>query len=165
MKRWIATGMLAALAGGCGNFGKVNVSRKPPRPVEKIDEIMVSLTPAALNWDDMPGADGFQTRVHLFQLDEPLAMPVKGALEFALYEGRGTARALGGKEPFRVWRFEGDELSRHLVRSMIGWGYSLPLGWGQRPPTSASVTLLARYRPPTGKATVAKPIYLAMAPK
>jgi len=168
MTRWIATALLACLvwAGGCQGMGDVNVSRRPPRPVDEVDEIIMSLSPpTALNWDSMPGPDGFETQVHFFQLAEPFSVTVKGSVEFALYEGRATPQTLADAEPFHVWRFEGDELGKHLGRSIVGWGYGLRLDWGRKAPTASSVTLLARYHPPGGQVKSSQPIHLAMRPK
>lgn len=167
MKRMLTAGLLlmAAGTGGCQTT-PVTVSSLPPRPVDRVDNVALRISPPMpLNWDDMPGLDGLQAQVNLFQLDQPLSVTVEGSLEFLLYEGRGTEQALAGGEPFRTWTFEGPQLRRCLGRSMFGWGYVMRLGWGSTPPKSPSVTLVARYRPVSGRDLSSDPLHLAIVPK
>jgi len=167
MKRMVTAGLLAMAAwtGGCQTT-PVTVSSLPPRPVDKVDKVALRLSPPMpLNWDDMPGLDGFQAQVNLFQLDRPLSVTVDGALEFMLYEGHGTAQVLAGKEPFRTWSFQGPDLRRCLGKSLFGWGYAMRLGWGGGAPRSSSVTLIARYRPVKGRDVSSDPLHVAMVPK
>ena len=165
----VAGAMLAAtLAAGCGDLGKVKVSSWPPRPVTKVDEIIFRLTPpTALNWDDLPGPDGFQVQVHFFQVDRPLPVTIDGALDIALFEGRPSPDQLAEGRPFRTWVFEGDQLRKHLVRSIVGWGYAMRLDWAGNPPKASAVTLLARFRPAKGKAPfkTTAPLHVAMKPQ
>lgn len=164
MKCMVALSLLAValVVGGC-QTGPVEVSRRPPRPVDRIDAVGLRVSPPMpLNWDEVPGSDGLATKVNLFQMEQPLSMPVLGSLEFLLYEGRATAQALTKQEPYRTWTFEGDELAGHLQRSMFGWGYAMRLGWGDKPPNSSTVTLIARYRRADGTSQASRPIQVAM---
>ena len=122
MKQWVKAWMLIAAVtlAGCQNGG-VEVSRLPPRPVDQVDNVALRLSPPMpLNWDDAPGLDGLQAQLNLFQLDQPLSVIVEGAMEFVLYEGRGTAQVLAGKKPFRVWTFQGPELRNCMGKTMFG---------------------------------------------
>ena len=167
MTRTISGWLLAAAAwtGGCQNTS-VTVSSQPPRPVDKVDKVALRISPPMpLNWDDTPGLDGLQAQVNLFQVDQPLSVTVEGTLEFMLYEGRGTAQVLAGKEPFRTWSFTGAGLERCLDKTIFGWGYAMRLDWGNRPPKTPSVTLLARYRPARGSDVSSDLLHVAMTPK
>ena len=164
MKQWVKAWMLIAAVtlAGCQNGG-VEVSRLPPRPVDQVDNVALRLSPPMpLNWDDAPGLDGLQAQLNLFQLDQPLSVIVEGAMEFVLYEGRGTAQVLAGKKPFRVWTFQGPELRNCMGKTMFGWGYAMRLDWGDRPPESPSITLVARYRPVRGKDVSSGSIHVVM---
>jgi hypothetical protein len=167
MMRWIAAGLFVAAttAGGCQGFGEVRVPARPPSPVDRVDEIILQLTPpTAMNWDDVPGPDGLRAQVHFFRVDEDLAVTIKGTLELALYEGRlGQDPAVG--QPFRVWKYQGDDLRSHLERSPVGWGYGMQLGWGRDCPKSGSITLLARYHSPQGQVKASRPLLVALEPK
>jgi len=166
--KWISRAYLlagAAWIAGC-QTGPMTVSSQPPRPVDKVDNVALRVSPPMpLNWDDRPGVDGLQAQVNLFQLEHPLSVTVEGALEFALYEGQSDSRGLAGREPFRTWTFQGPELRRFLNRSLFGWDYAVRLDWGNRPPTSSSVTLIARYRPVRGQDVLSSPLHVAMVPK
>ena len=158
----LAAGMLA----GCPNGGKVEVSDRPPRPVDRIDELVVRVTPPTpMNWDDVPGSDGLQVQVNCFQREEPLSVTVRGTLEFLLYEGRATLAQLADRQPLKTWQFDGLNLTGHAGRSIVGWGYAMRLPWGRPGPRSSSVTLLTRYRPIDGDVKTSRPLQVAMEPK
>jgi hypothetical protein len=157
--------LAAALAGGCGEPGPTKVSAEPPRPVEHVDQITLSLSPPTpVNWDDRPGPDGVQVKVYFFRVDQPLPVTVGGTLEFLLYEGRIERGGFEGVEPFRVWRFGPEALPSYLGRGLVGWSYAMRLGWGANPPAARSLTLRARYLPPDGPAKDAAPMHVAMRP-
>ena len=172
MKRWIASRALLALAvaaGGCQDLGAVRVSSRPPRPVRRVDVVILQLTPpTAMNWDNVPGPDGLQARIHFFRADEPLAVTVDGEGEVALYDGRSAeadANAPGPSEALRTWNYRGGDLESLLSRSLVGWGYGVRLGWGERSPKTGSVTRLARYHAPDGEVTSSRPLSVAVGPK
>ena len=165
MKRPLLACLLAAAAlpAGCQTGRKLSVSANPPRAVQKVDQIDLSLIPPTpLNWDDDPGLDGFQVQVFFWRQDEKLSVTIDGTLEFLLYEGRCTAAELVGKKPFHTWTFKNPELSTFLGKSMVGWGYAMRLDWGQHVPTTRTVTLVARYIPPRGPAKLSAPALVAM---
>lgn len=141
------------------------MSGRPPRPVRQIDRIDLYSLPAAVNMDDIPGPDGLKVRVFLFQLAEPAPVTVTGTLEFLLYDGKVPPARLAEARPIHLWSFQQGELARYLTRSMIGWGYSMPLAWGPDAPTAPIVTLAARYMPPAGKPLYSAPIFITGAEK
>lgn len=154
-----------ALVGGCGQPGKVEVSADPPRPVDEVDEITVSLSPPTpVNWDDKPGPDGLHVRVYFFRIAQPLPVTVAGTLEFLLYAGKIKGGGTDAR-PLRVWTFTPNDLRNHLGRGIVGWGYGMRLPWTDSPPAAPSLTLLARYRPAGGQARSSAPIHVAMGPR
>lgn len=168
MRPWtvVACVLAATAASGCTGAGEVRVPSRPPRPVEDVDEIIVQLTPpTAVNWDNLPGPDGLQAQIHFFRLDEDLAVTIAGTLEMALYEGRAGPREIEREPPLHVWKYEGDGLRRRLAKTLVGWGYGVRLGWGDRCPKSGSVTLLARYHSPSGGTKTSETIHVPLGPK
>jgi len=165
--RWVAgIALAAALAAGagCGGPGTVkSVSRTPPRPVDRVDRIDLWLVPpAAVNWDDEPGPDGVLAQVFFGQVERPEPVLVKGAVDFLLFEGKVQRADVATKQPFHTWTFTPQELATRLVRSMVGWGYRVELGWGKRVPASPAITLAARYQPKEGPPVYSSPVAIPM---
>ena len=82
-----------------------------------------------------------------------------------LYEGVLRPVDMAAARPVSTWRFENRQLQAHLSRSVFGWGYSVRLPWGEEPPRTSSVTLLARYLPPGGEAMPSRPVTVLMGPR
>jgi len=149
-----AVALAAAVASGCGGMGRGN---EPPEPVERVDAVgLWGVPPAAINWDDIPGPDGVQVRVFLYQAERPQPVLVKGTVELIMYPGRLHAESVAGVAPLRTWTFTPQELGTRLSKGQAGWGYFFRLGWGQEVPTTPTVTIVARYTPPKGS-----PVYSA----
>jgi len=152
--------LLTAVWGCNGPAGKV--SAVPPRAVEQVDQIDVYAAPVAVNWDGRPGPDGIDVRVYLYQYARNLPVLVKGALEFAVYEGVVGADDIGRARPFRRWALDAEQLEQFLGRSMVGWGYNIRLPWAPAAaPATSSVTLAARYVPTAGRSVPAAPVTIA----
>ncbi len=161
----IAAWLLSA-ALGCQDPGRVRVHNWPPRPVDRVDEIMLRLTPPApVNWDDKPGADGLQVQINFFQVDEPLSVTVKGSLDLALYEGHIQPEDIAAAKPLHTWPFSGVQLAGLAGKSAVGWGYAMRLPWGARPPAGVTATLAARYRSGGGNVMTSKPLYVPLGPQ
>ena len=166
-KPWLA---LAAAAGVAALSGcppaRQTVSRDPPRPVEQADYVFPQVFPAPVNWDDRSGPDGLEVLVYIYRRSHgSLPVTVRGALEFALYEGNPGGEDLARAKPFRTWRFAGEALDACRTRTVAGWGYAMRLGWGSSPPATSSVKLAARYLPPKGPPVEAPPTAIAVAPR
>jgi len=161
----------ACLAAGCtgpppGAKELKSISTKPPPPVDRADRVdFWAAPPAAINWDEIPGPDGVQARVFLFQLERPESVLVNGALEFMMYAGRVRQGDAPPTEPLKVWNFTGDDLAARRIRSMVGWGYAAQLGWGEDVPTAPVITLQVRYQSPTGPTIYSAPISIPMPDK
>jgi len=135
----------------------------PPNPVDSVDHIdLWAVPPAAINWDDMPGPDGVQVSVLLYQEATPQPVRVKGSLEFSMWAGRLHGSDIATAQPFQTWSFDARELIALQIRGPAGWGYGARLGWGSKRPNSQVVTVRARYVPLNGSPVSSAPILIAM---
>jgi hypothetical protein len=159
-----AVSVLVAVAAGCGgSYAFRSASALPPKAVEQVDAIdLWVVPPAAINWDDVPGPDGVQVTVFLYQADHPEPVFVKGTLEFSMYEGRRPREALSSAEPLRTWTFTQQELATRQMHGPAGWGYGTQLGWGRDVPKSSVITLVVRYTPPRGPPMSSVPTVIAV---
>jgi len=160
--------LVALVLAGCtaGQRGPNTVGMTPPKPVAQVDAIELwASPPAAVNWDDKAGPDGVQVRVYLFQLGQAQPVMVEGAVEFRMYAGRVPRSAIPDGEPFRTWRFAGDDLAVRRFRSMVGWGYAARLGWSGQPPDASVVSVQAVYEPPEGTPIFSAPVAIALPPR
>jgi len=154
--------VVLAAAAGC-SMDTRGMTSGPPRSVENVDAVTLWATPPSpLNWDDVPGPDGVQVRVFLFQTDQPLAVLVRGDLEFMMYAGRVPQAGLTSAQPLRTWTFTSQDLATRQIRDIVGWGYMVRLGWGQKMPAAAAITVTARYQPLGGDPVYAAPISIQM---
>jgi len=148
--RRIATGLAvltASLLVGCSPWvAGSDMIFRAPKPVARINAIILPEKPVPLDWDQKEGLDGLRPTVLMFALDSEQAVPVDGTLELHLLDGQTSAEQAKKTSPFFTWVFEPEELPRYLVRRVVGWGYSLPLAW-TKVPTQPYITLIARYRP------------------
>jgi hypothetical protein len=150
-----AAALLALLAAGCE---EPNVSAGGPvEPVVQVDKIDLWAAPYALEMDNRPGPDGVLLNVNFYQVAQPKAVPVRGTLEFLLYDGGLTAGQLLGRVPVDSWSFEGDQLESQAQRTYVGYGYRFPLQWAQRP-TRDIVTVVARYTQSDGRTVLSDPV-------
>ena len=165
---WMVLAALGVVVAGCGRptAGAKelrSVSAVPPKPVDVADAVNFwAAPPAAINWDEVPGPDGVQARVFLFQANRPEPVLVTGTIEFLMYVGRVERGVVPLSEPLKTWRFTGDELAGLRVRDMIGWGYAARLGWGRDVPKAPVVTFRVRYQPPQGPPVYSAPISMAL---
>lgn len=162
--------LLILLALGCSPqkqaIRKVDGGTKSSAPLPRVDAISLQAMPTAVNWDDQPGPDGLQIRLHLFQQTQPMPVVLeRGQLEAVIYEGRVKAKQLSAAKPFYKWDYSAGALNRVKSKSIVGWGYRLSLGWNENVPKTDTITLSVRLMNPNGAPLYAKPIYLAMGPK
>lgn len=153
----------AAMA-GCDGSGRGSGLRPPP-PVVDVQGFTLSTSPTALNWDEDPAPDGVFARVQFFQLgpnDQVRSVPVKGTLEFLLYEGRVAPADLAKAKPIYTWTYQADELATYLGKQMGMWAYQMQLDWRPTPPKSAVVTLIARWQAPRGEWQYSDPTLVAV---
>lgn len=150
----LAVALLAGLLGGC-NFGSMGLGGAYDQP----QRVFVQSLPSAVNWDADPGPDGLEVTVYFFVDEQKLSVPVNGAIEFTLYEGKVDESAMVSVKPFRSWRFAGDDLRACQIKSMVGQAYAMRLPWG-KPPATTSVTLAGRHVAPGGQILPFRPMVI-----
>ena len=154
---------LVAAAIGC-NGRRKTPGENPPPAVDHVDRLVIPTSPHPLNWDAEPGSDGLAVQVFFSrEATSQLPVAVTGTVEFMLYDGALTDGDVQAT-PLHTWKFTGAELPGYAVKAAWGWGYAMRLGWGVKRPKANSVTLRARYIPPTGPPVPAQPIIIPVGP-
>ena len=107
---------LLSICGGCtGTGGR--------RGAAKIESLHLLSVPTAVNFDNVPGPDGFAVRLFAKGSTSAKGVPLPGGvLELAMYDGVYADGMSPAPEPLRTWRFTGAELKRHAGRSAVGAG-------------------------------------------
>jgi hypothetical protein len=151
------------LPAGCE--GPANtVTSTPPKPVMDVSEVILEINPPVpLNLDDRPGPDGLRARVYFAQKGD-LPVTVSGSLDMLLYEldaSKPMEQTLQD-EPFKTWSLTPADLNWAMGRTLIGWGYELPLLWGAQAPRTGKIMLRARYCSPTGQTVLSAPVVIEM---
>jgi len=148
--------VLAAVLGGCA---PVTV-KGAPAPEAHADRIGLMVPQKAIvNWDGEPGFDGAIAQVMLFKTTDggPKSILVTGEVDIIMYEGAKPDDFSNLTKPFFSWTFTSRELARRVVGQYGAlWGYALVLEWTV-PPESEKVWMIARYRPPSGRAIYSSP--------
>ena len=124
-----------------------------------VDSIRLFTSPTVLNFDNVPGPDGFSAKI--YAIDHGSAKPVKireGALEFALFETEAEG------EPLQVWKFDSATLSRHMSSTRIGVAYNFQFRWAADKVPKKKAAIVALYRAPDGRVSRAVPVILALGP-
>jgi hypothetical protein len=131
-----------------------------------IDELNLLAVPVALNFDNLPGLDGFVIKVYAGNRNRPKPVPIEaGKLELLMYDGILQRSDHGPISALRVWNFASDQLRRYQVKTSIGTGYELKLEWAEAKPKMDRITVLARYLPPAGKVIYSAPSVISVAGK
>jgi hypothetical protein len=129
----------------------------------EVHKVLLFTSPAPVNLDKTPGADGIKVKVYVFPRSD--AKPVAigdGVLEVLLYDGDdGGVVGDVEQEPFQVWSFPSDELALRATRSMVGIGYPLVLRWNDRGP-EGRIRLIARVRDADGDVVYSRPVSVSM---
>lgn len=140
---WAAMLAVACLI-GCAGRKEAAVPNLP------LTELHLLSMPVALNFDKMPGADGFVVKVYGVSPRQPKTVPIRqGALEVLMFDGALTG-SLADVTPLHVWRFKPDELKGFEINTSIGIGYNLTLRWEKDLPKQNRVTVVARYESEAG---------------
>jgi hypothetical protein len=147
----------AAVQGGCTNG---TVHKNLPAPIPNVDRMALFVPENAItNLDGVKGPDGLIAQVMLFRNSGSglKSVLVSGEVDVLIYEGAKPEKFVDGTEPFFSWTFTAKELAQRVVGQYNAlWGYSLRLQWPSAP-KSARVWLIARYRPPAGRAIYSSP--------
>ena len=127
-----------------------------------VDELHLLTIPVAINFDGMPGADGFAVKVYASRREEPkpVAIP-SGIVEILMFDGVVSVSDVAKTPPLRTWTFDKAALSERRYRTSIGVGYQFSLRWDEAKPTTERITVLARYRSPDGRMISSLPSSIA----
>ena len=152
----LAAVVSAAAAGGC----TLPTKKGMPAPIPHADRIGLFVPESAIaNWDGEPGFDGVVAQVMLFRDSGGglKSVLVSGEVDIMIYEGSKPDNLSDATKPFFSWTFNAEELAQRVVGQYGSlWGYALRLPW-KLPPQSEKVWLIARYRPPSGRAIYSSP--------
>ncbi|RPI61209.1 MAG: hypothetical protein EHM48_06030 [Planctomycetaceae bacterium] len=162
---FVALMLAVATIAGCGLDG--DPSHRPPAPIATADVLALEVSPPTVqNFDDKPGADGFDTRIHFFLQSQAAPVLVSGKLEMSMYEVRDDNIGQAVKQkPLHVWSLPQESLSRFVARSKYGWCYVIRFDWGQSVPKTERIVIQAVYTSPSGAKVASAPLVLVMVPK
>lgn len=154
----LCAGVLA-MGSGCAGTG----SRSGAAKIESLHLLSV---PVAVNFDNVPGPDGFAVRLFAKGPTSAKGVPLPGGvLELAMYDGVYADAMSPAPEPLRTWRFTGAELKRHAGRSAVGTGYRFTLRWEEARPKLSQITIVARFSPDGGLMVKSAPSSVAVGTK
>lgn len=154
---WMA--VLTGLAAGCA---PTHTKPKTPPPIrsDAVDAIeLFASPPSALKWSGNPGLDGVQVITRFYQLAQPQPVIVEGTVEFLMFEGTMKPEELNNSKPIQTWEYPPAQLPQYVFRTYGMIGYGFRLGWTRTPKASA-VTVVCRYRRPSGETVLSQPIVI-----
>lgn len=157
----LACAVLASTLCGCagGAAGKSAAATA-------VESIHVLSVPVAVDFDGVPGPDGFAVTVFAKGLKSAKGVPLPdGKLELLMYDGLFLEGKPSGAEPLRVWRFSRSELKLHSGKSAVGTGYRFTLRWEEARPTKSRISIVVRYLPVSGPPVVSAPSSVAIGTK
>lgn len=142
--------LLAALClGACGTMSGGGGDR--------VDEVHLFGLPVTLNFDGIPGADGFAVRIFVTKNGGAKGSTIQsGNLEVMMFDGVVGGDEIATKEPKQTWKFTPRQLTGLREQTSLGVGYRFALRW-EEPPTHGHITVLARYISTKGEAVVSSP--------
>jgi hypothetical protein len=147
---------LLFICGGCAGTGD-------RRGAAKIDSLHLLSVPTAVNFDNIPGPDGFAMRLFAKGTTSAKGVPLPGGvLELVMHDGVYAEGISPAPEPLRVWRFTGAELKRHAGKSAVGTGYRFTLRWENAQPKQPQITIVARFTPDGGLMVKSEPSSVAV---
>lgn len=160
---------LALTLTGCVTVNESGRTIQPmPEPAARVDRLSVLTSPAPINLDDQPGADGMEIHLYMYKTEPPdrvlPAAPTDGHVEIFLYDGRAQISDIDRRTALKQWTFTAEQLQRFRARDVLGINYAMQLAWGDNHPQAKSITLIIRYVDPTGRIVYAAPTHLAIRP-
>ena len=131
-----------------------------------VEQIHVITGPTALNFDQVPGPDGFQARVYATSAKGAATVSiVNGTLEVMMFDGLLKDENPASAKSLRVWTYTASELKRYGQKTSVGFAYVLTLLWGEARPTQDKITIVARYVPQRGLPIYSGPTSISIAIK
>lgn len=130
---------------------------------DEIAALHLFSSPAALNLDDDPEADGFPIKVYAVSRGAVKGRTIEeGQLEIRLYDGLVSGTELETKTPLFVHSFGPTELAQRAVSTPIGTAYDVLVRWDENPPRTPEVTVTVRWIAPDGRVVGARPVALRL---
>ena len=127
---------------------------------ERIDDLFLLSSPAALNFDGRPGSDGFPIQMYAYQRENPKGVLItSGEVKIELYDGRGVEE---GAEPLSSWSYTPDRLEAQQMRTTFGAGYYFVVRWEREEPPRGDVTVIVRYDDGDGRTIASAPMTIAV---
>lgn len=158
---WAVAWMLFGCVSDRPTPGGATSSSKGP-----VEQLHVLTGPTALNFDQVPGPDGFMARVYAASSRSAATVPIlNGTLEVLMFDGVLKDENPTNSKPLRVWTYTASELKPFGQRASIGFAYVLTLAWGEARPTQDKITIVARYVPPRGLPIYSGPTSISLAIK
>ena len=162
---WLLCCLVGILSPGCvsrpaGQGGPAGSSRK------SIDQIHLLLTSVALNFDKIPGPDGFGVRVYAASHLSPAPLPiVTGTLEILMFDGPIATADIRSATPLHLWKHTALELANYFQKTSVGPSYRFTVIWGHDQPTRERITVVARYLSTDGRQIYSSPGTIPLAVK
>ena len=153
--------LMSATGVGCQTDGGPRAARSTTGGLA-FDNLYLSSSPAPLNLDSEPGADGLKAKVYAFKTGLKAVPITSGKLDLLLFEGTQKDSKAGNSKIIKVWSYTPEDLKAVAFRSYAGIVYNFELRWGKEAPTGGSITLIARYLSNTGKSITSAPVTLRL---
>ncbi len=138
-------GAALVLTVGCVSGQKKSAGEPIPQqgPVEELHLLAI---PVALNFDQVPGVDGFAVKVYAGSSQVPKSVRIPdGTLEILMFDGLLSGTDFAATPPLRIWTYPAAALKKFEIVTSIGTGYQLTPQWGEAKPTRDKITVVARY--------------------
>jgi hypothetical protein len=133
---------------------------------DAINELNLLAVPVALNFDQIPGPDGFVLKVYAGNRKQPKPIAiVGGSLEVLMFDGILNLSKPVSHQPRRIWTIPAEQLKNYQVTTSIGAGYELSLRWGDVVPVKDRITVTARYTSPAGERVSSAPSIISVSGK
>lgn len=121
-----------------------------------IQELHLFVLPVGLKATQPGAQDGLAVRVFASSRSRAKGVTIRrGTLEILAFDGAVNPT------PAQVWSYPAASLSAYAAASSLGTGYELVLLWKGARPVSNTLTIVARYAPPSGMAVLAAPSVIA----
>ena len=151
-----------ALWSGCATDPKKPAGASATARVP-FDQLEMLCAPVALDFDKIPGPDGFSVRIYAMSSRPPKAQPIdRGTLELLMYDGLLKAGGAEAQSPLCSWSYTAEELQGYAYKTKIGTSYGLTPVWGDTQPKQNRITVIARYTSPEGLKITSAPSVISV---
>ena len=165
--RWIGVSLISVLLllPACVSENQSKAPVPAPASAGRIQEINLLALPMALDFDGLPGVDGFVLKIYATNRKATKPLPLDdGKVEVLMYDGIPNPSG-PGLQPAKIWTFTATELKRYEIHTSIGVGYQLSLLWGEAKPSRNRISVIARYTSAAGAILTSAPSVIAVAVK